>query len=93
LVLNLKWSLAGDFWCYDGVHVINMTTTTPANKSLSNDLLYVFKKAVTEHSSTSHMQNARSLLEDHINGVDGAALIASGKGIEMYHHRIKSGFS
>jgi hypothetical protein len=43
--------------------------------------------------STSHARNARSLLQDNINGVNGTELIQSGKGFEMYHLRIKSGFS
>jgi hypothetical protein len=59
-IMNLKWSLAGDCWCQDGIHAIDIKTTTPATKSLSNDLLSVFKKAVTEHSSSSHQRNAKT---------------------------------
>jgi hypothetical protein len=92
-VLTLKWSLAGDCWCHDGKHATDILVTTPNTQSLSNDLMSVLKKAVTGHTSTSHQRNARSLLQDHINGVDGMALIAQGKGFEMYHLRIKSGFS
>jgi hypothetical protein len=92
-VLNLKWSLAGDCWCHNRTHATDIVTTTAHNKSLSNDLLSVFKKAVTEHTSTSHQRNARSLLQDNINGVDGSMLITQGKDFEMYQLRIKSGFS
>ncbi len=70
-IVNLKWSLAGDCWCHDGIHATDLKSTTDATKSMSNDLLSVFKKAVTEHSSTSHQCNARSLLQDNINGVNG----------------------
>jgi hypothetical protein len=92
-VLTLKWSLAGDCWCHDGTHATDITVTTPSTKSLSNDLMSVLKKAVTEHTTTANLRNARSLLQDNINGVDGTALISQGKGFEMYHLRIKSGFS
>jgi hypothetical protein len=90
-VLNLKWPLAGNCWCHDGVHATDIVTTTPSNKSLSNDLLSVLKKAVTEHTSSSHQHNAQSLLQDNVNGVNG--MIAQGKGYEMCQIRIKSGFS
>jgi hypothetical protein len=83
-VLNLKWSLAGNCWCHNGVHATDIVTTTPGTKSLSNDLLSVLKKSVTEHASSSHQRNAWSLLQDNINGIDRMALILQGKGFEMY---------
>jgi hypothetical protein len=88
--VNLKWSLTGDCWCHDGTHATNIPLKT---KSLSNDLLSVCEKAVTEHTSTSHQHNAHSLFQDHINGVNGIDLITQSKGFEMYQCQIKSGFS
>jgi hypothetical protein len=85
--------LAGNCWCHDGVHATDIVTTTPSNKSLSNNLLSVLKKAVTEYTSSSHQRNAQSLLRDNVNGINGVTLIAQGKGFEMYQIRIKSGFS
>jgi hypothetical protein len=41
-IVNLKWTLAGDCWCHHGVHATDLTTTTAATKSLSNNLLSVF---------------------------------------------------
>jgi hypothetical protein len=46
-----------------------------AHKLLYNDLLSVFKKAVSAHSSSYHQRNTRSLLKDNLNGVNGMALI------------------
>jgi hypothetical protein len=92
-IMNLKWSLAGDCWCHDGVHATDLTKTTAATKSLSNNLLSVFKKAVTKHASSLYQQNAHSLLQDNIIGLNGTYLITQGKGFEMFHLRIKSGFS
>jgi hypothetical protein len=92
-VLNLKWTLTGDCWCHDGVHATDILTTTAPTKSLPNDLLSILKKAVTEHTNSSYQRNARSLLQDNLNGVDGMSLIAQGKGLKLYHTRIKSGFS
>jgi hypothetical protein len=91
-VLTLKWSLAGDCWCHDGTHATDISVTTPSTKSLSNDLMSVLKKAVTEHTTTANLWNAHSLLQDNINGVGGMALISQGNGFEMYHLCIKSGF-
>jgi hypothetical protein len=92
-VLTLKWSLAGDCCCHDGTHATDISVTTPSTKSLSHGLMSVLKKAVTEHTTTANLRNARSLLQDNINGVGGTALISQGKGFEMYHLGIKSGFS
>jgi hypothetical protein len=92
-VINLKWSLAGDCWCHNGIHATDLTDTTPATKILSHDLLAVLMKAVSAHTNSSYQRNARSLLQDHINGVDGTELISQGKGFEMFQLRIKSGFS
>jgi hypothetical protein len=93
-VLSLKWSLAGNCFCHNGIHATGIKFTTESMKSLSNDLLSVLKKAVTEHSSTSNQRNAHSLLQDNINRVNGIALISQGKGFEMYHlQEIKSRFS
>jgi hypothetical protein len=94
LVLTLKWSLTGDCWYHDGKHATtNISVTTPNTKALSkNGLMLVLRKAMTKHTSTSHLINAGSLLQDHINGVHGMPLIARGKGFKMYHLLIKSGF-
>jgi hypothetical protein len=89
-VLNLKWSLAGDCWCHEGIHATNIMSTSPSMKSISNDLLSAFKKAVTKHTSSSQQGTARSLLQDRINGVDGMALITQGRGFKMFQQRIKS---
>jgi hypothetical protein len=83
------YPFTGDTRCTE----TDVSSMTPVTKSLSNDLLSVFKKAVTEHTSSSHQRNARSLLQDNINGVNGSNLITQGRGFEMFHMRIKLGFS
>jgi hypothetical protein len=74
-VINLKWSLVGDCWCYNGQHATEITVTTPATQSLSNDLLAIIKKAATAHSNPSYQKNAPSLLQDNINDVNGTELM------------------
>ena len=73
-------------------HVTDLEETTPATRQLSQDFLDVLKQAVSSHTGTIQRQNARNLLEDDVDGVNGKALIRQGLGIELYQQRVKRAF-
>ena len=88
----LPYDLAGSCWCHGTTHVCHLLETTPETESLSLDLLTVLQRSVQAHTDPVKRRNARELLVDNVNGVDGAQLVEQGKGIELYQQRVKDGF-
>ena len=89
---SLKWRLTSHSWSYKVTHVMDLTETMPETILLSQDFLDIIQASAEAHRSSVNRMNARNLLEDEFDGVDGMALIEQGKGIELYQQRIKHAF-
>jgi hypothetical protein len=92
-VQNLPCLLSGQHWCCDQIHACDLTETTPEMISLSHNFLTVIMRSATAHKVGTVQRAAQSLLQEEVLGINGLDLIKAGKGFELFHSRVKTGFS